>query len=58
MAKILALPQGADETADEFAARKARNKEHLELQKGQTHEDGSSWWTSEDFTAIDAAIAS
>ena len=50
--------QGADETADEFTARKARNKEHLELQKGQTHEDGSSWWTGEDFTAIDAAIAS
>ena len=46
------------ETADEFTARKARNKEHLELQKGQTHEDGSSWWTSESFTAIDAAIAS
>ena len=50
--------QRDDETADEFTARKARNKEHLELQKGQTHEDGSSWWTSEDFTAIDAAIAS
>ena len=46
------------ETADEFTARKARNKEHLELQKGQTHEDGSSWWTGESFTAIDAAIAS
>ena len=50
--------QGADETADEFTARKARNVEHLELQKGQTHEDGSSWWTGEDFTGIDAAIAS
>ena len=50
--------QGADETADEFTDRKARNVEHLELQKGQTHEDGSSWWTGEDFTAIDAAIAS
>ena len=50
--------QGADETADEFTDRKARNKEHLELQKSQTHEDGSSWWTSESFTAIDAAIAS
>ena len=49
--------QRVDETADEFTARKARNKEHLELQKGQTHEDGSSWWTGEDFTAIDAAIA-
>ena len=49
--------QRAGETADEFTDRKARNKEHLELQKGQTHEDGSSWWTGEDFTAIDAAIA-
>ena len=50
--------QGADETADEFTARKARNVEHLVLQKAQTHDDGSSWWTSESFTAIDAAIAS
>ena len=49
--------QGADETADEFTDRKARNVEHLVLQKSQTHEDGSSWWTGEDFTAIDAAIA-
>ena len=50
--------QADGETADEFTARKARNKEHLELQKAQTHEDGSSWWTGESFTAIDAAIAS
>ena len=50
--------KGDKETDDEFAARKARNKEHLVHQKAQTHEDGSSWWTSEDFTAIDAAIAS
>ena len=47
-----------DETADEFTARKARNKEHLVLQKAQKHDDDSSWWTSESFTAIDAAIAS
>ena len=47
-----------DETAAEFTARKARNVEHLVLQKAQTHEDGSSWWTGESFTAIDAAIAS
>ena len=47
-----------DETADEFTARKARNVEHLVLQKAQTHENGTSWWTSESFTAIDAAIAS
>ena len=46
------------ETDAEFAARKARNKEHLVLQKAQKHDDDSSWWTSESFTAIDAAIAS
>ena len=50
--------KGADETADEFTARKARNVEHLVLQKAKTHDDDSSWWTSESFTAIDAAIAS
>ena len=50
--------QRTGETADEFTARKARNVEHLVLQKAQTHDDGSSWWTSESFTAIDAAIAS
>jgi metal-dependent amidase/aminoacylase/carboxypeptidase family protein len=43
---------------DEWVDCKARNIEHLEIQKGQTHEDGTSWWTSEDFTAVDAAIAS
>ena len=50
--------KGDDETADEFTARKARNVEHLVLQKAQTHENGTSWWTGESFTAIDAAIAS
>ena len=47
-----------NETADEWTLRKARNVDHLVLQKASTHEDGSSWWTSESFTAIDAAIAS
>ena len=42
----------------EWVLRKARNVDHLVLQKAQVHEDGSSWWTSEDMTAIDAAIAS
>jgi len=46
------------ETAEEFTARKARNKEHLVIQKAQKHDDDSTWWTSESFTAIDAAIAS
>lgn len=49
--------KSADETADEFTARKARNQEHLVLQKAQKHDDDSSWWTGEDMTAIDAAIA-
>jgi len=47
----------AAETAEEFTARKARNKEHLVIQKAQKHDDDSSWWTGEDMTAIDAAIA-
>ena len=47
-----------NQTADEWTACKARNVDHLVLQKASTHADDSSWWTSESFTAIDAAIAS
>ena len=51
--------KGDDETTDEFAARKARNKEHLVLMKAKKKiDDTTSIWTSESFTAIDAAIAS
>jgi len=50
--------QSDDETSDEFTARKARNVEHLVIQKAQVHDDDSSWWTDEDMTDIDAAIAS
>ena len=51
--------KGADETDDEFAARVARNKEHLVLMKAKKKIDGTtSIWGSEDFTAIDKAIAS
>ena len=51
--------KGDDETTDEFAARKARNKEHLVLMKAKKKVDGTtSIWGSESFTAIDAAIAS
>ncbi len=51
--------KGADETTDEFAARKARNVEHLVLMKAKKKIDGTtSIWGSESFTAIDAAIAS
>ena len=51
--------KGDNETDDEFAARKARNVEHLVLMKAKKKIDGTtSIWGSEDFTAIDAAIAS
>ena len=51
--------KGDDETDDEFAARKARNVEHLVLMKAKKKVDGeTSIWGSESFTAIDAAIAS
>ena len=51
--------KGDRETDDEFAARKARNKEHLVLMKAKKKIDGeTSIWGSESFTAIDAAIAS
>ena len=50
--------QNNGETSDEFTARKARNVEHLVIQKAQVHDDDSSWWTNEDMTDIDAAIAS
>ncbi len=48
-----------DETVDEFTARKTRNKDHLVIMKAKKKIDGiTSIWTSESFTAIDAAIAS
>jgi len=51
--------KGTDETNDEFAARKTRNKDHLVIMKAKKKIDGTtSIWTSESFTAIDAAIAS
>lgn len=33
-----------------------RNVDHLEIIKGYKHENGSTIWGSENFTAIDAAI--
>ena len=47
----------ASEEDAEWVLRKARNVDHLVLQKAQVHDDDSSWWTSEDMTAINAAIA-
>ena len=41
----------------EYKARVKRNVEHLETIKAYKKEDGTtSIWTSEDFTAIDAAV--
>ena len=44
------------ETEDMWKAMIKRNVDHLEIIKAYKHENGSSIWTSEDFTAIDAAI--
>jgi len=44
------------ETEDTWKATIKRNVDHLEIIKGYKHEDGSSVWTTEDFSAIDKAI--
>ena len=47
-----------NETADEYKDKMKRNVEHLETIKAYKKEDGTtSIWTSESFTAIDAAIS-
>ena len=54
---LIGTAQTSDETNDEFKAKIKRNVEHLEIIKGFKKLDGTtSIWTSEDFTAIDAAI--
>ena len=51
--------KGADETTDEWKDRIKRNVEHLEIIKAYKKlDETTSIWTSEDFTAIDAAITS
>ena len=48
-----------DETDADWVLRKARNVDHLVLMKAKKKlDDTTSIWTSESFTAIDAAIAS
>ena len=44
------------ETEAEWKAMIKRNVDNLEIIKAYKHENGSSIWTSEDFTDIDAAI--
>jgi hypothetical protein len=48
--------KGSEETEQDWKDRIKRNWRHLEIIKTYTHEDGSSIWTTEDFTDIDAAI--
>ena len=49
--------KGEDETEDEWKDRIKRNVDHLEIVKEYKKlDETTSIWTSEDFTAIDAAI--
>jgi len=54
---VIGTAQASDETDDDFKDKIKRNVEHLEIIKAYTKTDGTtSIWTSEDFTAIDAAV--
>ena len=55
---VINTAKTADETDAEYKDKMKRNVEHLEIIKAYKKEDGStSIWTSENFTAIDAAIS-
>ena len=54
---VIGTAQTSDETDVEFKAKIQRNVEHLEIIKVYKKlDETTSIWTSEDFTAIDAAI--
>jgi|TARA_A100001388_G_C28379518_1_gene316243 tripartite-type tricarboxylate transporter receptor subunit TctC len=54
---VIGTAKTENETDDEFKDKIKRNVEHLEIIKTYKKEDETtSIWTSEDFTAIDAAI--
>ena len=54
---VINTAKTADETDAEYKDAMKRNVEHLEIIKAYKKEDGTtSIWTSENFTAIDAAI--
>ena len=51
--------KGTDETDAEWKDKLQRNVDHLETIKAYKKEDGTtSIWTSENFTAVDAAVTS
>ena len=54
---VIDTAKRSDETDAEFKDKIQRNVDHLELIKAYKKlDDTTSIWTSEDFTAIDAAI--
>ena len=54
---VIGTAQASDETDTEFKGKIQRNVEHLEFIKAYKKlDETTSIWTSEDFTAIDAAI--
>ena len=54
---LIGIAQRSDETDEEFKDKIKRNVEHLETIKAYKKiDETTSIWTSEDFTAIDAAI--
>jgi len=54
---VIDTAKTSDETDDEYKDKMKRNVEHLEIIKAYKKVDGTtSIWTSESFTAIDAAI--
>ena len=54
---VIGTAQASDETDTDFKDKIKRNVEHLEIIKAYKKTDETtSIWTSEDFTAIDAAI--
>ena len=54
---VIGTAQETDETDADFKDKIKRNVEHLEIIKAYKKLDGTtSIWTSEDFTAIDAAV--
>ena len=55
---VINTAKTADETDTEYKDKMKRNVDHLEIIKAYKKEDGTtSIWTSESFTAIDAAIS-
>ena len=54
---VIGTAQGSEETDTDFKAKIKRNVEHLEIIKAYKKlDETTSIWTSEDFTAIDAAV--